>query len=149
LLERPITYRRNEHLKRDEHLSLLDKGIEAIEMFVETIKKMGEGERYHSDEDVANATTVSDQVKAWKFEKVAEQAALALHIDPVLTTREIQKKMKEVEEALRKLTNKKKPKVTKKKEESKKNETQEEEAKAEKAEKTSEKAPEDDIHDEL
>lgn len=150
LLERPITYRRNEHLKRDEHLSLLDKGIDAIEMFVETVKKMAEGERYHSDDDIANATTVSDQVKTWKLEKVAEQAALALHIDPVLTTREIQKKMKEVEEALRKLTNKKKPKVTKKKEEPKKNETQEDqEAKTENTEAAPEDAPKDDIRDEL
>ncbi|GAB5586845.1 lumenal Hsp70 protein [Umbelopsis nana] len=151
LLERPITYRRNEHLKRDEHLSLLDKGIEAVKLFVDAISKLNETERYHSEEDLTSATVVAEEAKEWKDKKVIEQQALELHVDPVLTTRDLQKKMKEVEDALRKLTSKKKPKVTKKKEEAKKNETQEEVKQEQdtKNESHSENATSDDIHDEL
>jgi hypothetical protein len=151
LLERPITYRRNEHLKRDEHLSLLDKGIEAVKLFVDAISKLNETERYHSEEDLTSATVVAEEAKEWKDKKVIEQQALELHVDPVLTTRDLQKKMKEVEDALRKLTSKKKPKVTKKKEEAKKNETQEEVKQEQdtKNESHSENATSDNIHDEL
>ncbi|KAG2181833.1 hypothetical protein INT44_008649 [Umbelopsis vinacea] len=151
LLERPITYRRSEHLKRDEHLSLLDKGIEAAQLFIETILNMNETDRYHSEEELTNATTVVDEVKEWKTKKLGEQKALEPHVDPVLTTREIQKKMKDVEAALRKLTTKKKPKVTKKKETNKKNETQEEAKKDEesKNEQPSSENPVEDVHDEL
>ncbi|KAI9288726.1 heat shock protein 70 family [Umbelopsis sp. AD052] len=151
LLERPITYRRSEHLKRDEHLSLLDKGIEAAQLFIETILNMNETDRYHSEEELTNATTVVDEVKEWKTNKLGEQKALEPHVDPVLTTREIQKKMKDVEAALRKLTTKKKPKVTKKKETNKKNETQEEAKKDEesKNEQPSSENPVEDVHDEL
>jgi hypothetical protein len=138
-------------LKRDEQLSLLDKGIEAVQIFIETISKMNESDRYHSEEELANATSVVNEVKEWKAKKVAEQQALEPHVDPVLTTRDIQKKMKDVEAALRKLTTKKKPKVTKKKDSNKKNETQEEPKKDQepKNEQTSSEKPVDDIHDEL
>ena len=152
LLERPITYRRTELLKRDENLSLLDKGIETAQIFIETISNMNETDRYHSEEELTNATTVIEEVKEWRTQKVVEQEALAPYVDPVLTTREIQKKMKDVEAALRKLTTKKKPKVTKKKESSKKNETQEEPKKGDeepKNEQPSSEEPVEDVHDEL
>jgi hypothetical protein len=130
---------------------LLDKGIETAQIFIETIFNMNETDRYHSEEELTNATTVVEEVKEWKTKKTVEQQALAPHVDPVLTTREIQKKMKDVEAALRKLTTKKKPKVTKKKESNKKNETQEEAKKGEesKNEQPSSEKPIEDVHDEL
>ncbi|CAO3677928.1 unnamed protein product [Umbelopsis vinacea] len=152
LLERPITYRRTEHLKRDEHLSLLDKGIEAVQLYVDAISKLNETERYHSEEDLSNATSVIDEVKDWKNKKVVEQEALELHVDPALTTRDMQKKLKEVEAALRKLTSKKKPKVTKKKEEAKKNDTQNEATQKDhdaQNQSSSSEGTSDEIHDEL
>lgn len=152
LLERPITYRRTEYLKRDEHLSLLDKGIEAVQLYVDAISKLNETERYHSEEDLANATSVIDEVKGWRNKKVVEQEALELHVDPVLTTRDMQKKLKEVEAALRKLTSKKKPKVTKKKEEAKKNDTQNEATQKDQDaqnQSSSSEGASDEIHDEL
>lgn len=138
-MERPITFRRYEYTRRSENINKLDASVKMARNFVETIRRTPEEERYHTEEELDALLVNASKLEAWRNEKVAAQEKLANHVDPVLTTSEVKQKCEELETAVIKLMQKKKPKPTKKVE---KNETE--------AEPTPQKEQEEDTeHDEL
>ncbi|KAF7732747.1 Hypoxia up-regulated protein 1 [Apophysomyces ossiformis] len=115
-LEKPITYRRSEHLKRDSVLQTLDNSIQKARDFVDSMFALGE-ERYHTEEELNGLLELTKIVEEWKVEKITAQSKIPSHADPVLISADIEKKTEQVQDGLAKLKRKKKPKVVPKKEE--------------------------------
>lgn len=126
LLERPITFRRFEYLRRQENIEKIDKTIQLARAFVETLRtpKEEEEERNYTDEELDSLSSRADALEKWKTDTMALQSTRADHEEPALTTAETKKKCQELDDALMKLMRKKnnKPK-TKKKTGSNNNET--------------------------
>lgn len=93
----------------------MDNSIKMARNFVETIRlKTPEEERYHTDEELDGLLEHASRLENWRNDKVAAQEKLANHVDPVLTTSEVKQKCEELDAALLKLMQKKKPKASKK-----------------------------------
>ncbi|KAI8149158.1 heat shock protein 70 family [Fennellomyces sp. T-0311] len=149
LLERPITFRRQEYLQRGDNIKRVDTSIQLVQTFVDNIRKTADEERYHTDEELDGIMDHAKRLGEWKVEKLAAQEKLENHVDPVFTTVNVNKQCRELDEALMKLMRKKKPKVKKQP----KNETTEEtkEETDSKSEPAGEQTEADDhhTHDEL
>lgn len=143
-LEQPIAFRRTEYLNRADNLKKIDDSVALARNFVSTIRATNEEDRYHTDEELNGLSDLAARVEAWKSDKVKAQEALAAHVSPVLTTAECKRKCQELEEALFKLMQKKKPKAKKPKadkaEQGEKTEKAEKEDKQDKENKTEEQA---------
>ncbi|RUS24530.1 hypothetical protein BC938DRAFT_473439 [Jimgerdemannia flammicorona] len=133
-LEKPITFRRSEYNKRPETVKSLQSSISVARRFVESIRaNTMEEDRYHTDEELDKLELVCDDAEDWLAAKQREQDKLALYVDPVLLTTDIESQAKVVERETMTLLMKKKPKKEKKKEkeeEGKTEEGKEEETKA-------------------
>ncbi|RUP43379.1 hypothetical protein BC936DRAFT_137265 [Jimgerdemannia flammicorona] len=133
-LEKPITFRRSEYKKRPETVKSLQSSISVARRFVESIRaNTMEEDRYHTDEELDKLELVCDDAEDWLAAKQREQDKLALYVDPVLLTTDIESQAKVVERETMTLLMKKKPKKEKKKEkeeEGKTEEGKEEETKA-------------------
>ncbi|KAG0254523.1 hypothetical protein BG011_005685 [Mortierella polycephala] len=114
-LERPMSVRAAERVSRP-------KAFEALKASVTMARAVGEqlltGEgAFHDPEDVQKLFDACDEILTWTKEKEAEQEALPLWKDGVVTTREIQLRGNPVERELHRLMSKKKPKAPKKEKE--------------------------------
>ncbi|CAG8574514.1 8554_t:CDS:10 [Cetraspora pellucida] len=110
LLEKPITYRRDEHTRRPEAVSAIQSVINNTRGFVEQIKVNTTIERYHTDEELDKLLNVCNKADKWLDEKLTEQDKIALHVDPVLTTADIERMLREIEREFLIVATKKPPK---------------------------------------
>lgn len=152
LIEQPIQHRFKEYKQRDKNIELVDSILKRAYGFVDTVRAMGEEERYHTEEELEGLLIAIEKLEDWKNEKVEAQKKLALTEDPVFITSHVMDKLKAFEEHFMKLVDKKKPKVPKKttKPDTKEEETatkQESESTTSSA--SSEEATEEVSHDEL
>ncbi|CAO3607724.1 unnamed protein product [Cunninghamella blakesleeana] len=160
-MKNPISYRHKEFSERDSTFEKVPKSINLVTMFVESIRKAPEEERYHTEEEIEKVLTIAKAAEKWQEELLEKQLTLTPIDNPVLTSKLVAAKAKEIDDALLPLLRKKKPKVTKKPNDdsSKTNTTTEEkEAPTDKETPSSdekdqkqqeEKSKDDNVHDEL
>lgn len=67
-------------------------------------------ERYHTDEELDKLLNVCNRVEKWLDEKLIEQDKIAPHVDPVLTTADIERMLREIEREFLIVATKKPPK---------------------------------------
>ncbi|KAF0478530.1 HSP70-domain-containing protein [Gigaspora margarita] len=96
-LEKPIVYRRDEHTRRPEAVDTIKSAINNTREFVEKIKANTTIERYHTDEELDKLLNVCNKAEKWLDEKLIEQDKIEPHADPVLTTADIEKLLREIE----------------------------------------------------
>ncbi|KAI8597075.1 heat shock protein 70 family [Dissophora ornata] len=121
-LERPMSVRAAERISRPKAFESLSSSVTMARSVGERLLT-GEG-AFHDPADVQKLFDACDEVSAWIKDKQAEQDALPLWKDGVVTTREIQVRGSSVEREMHRLMSKKKPKVVKKKEEATTNATE-------------------------
>nr|CAG8458621.1 14126_t:CDS:10 [Entrophospora candida] len=110
LLEKPISFRQEEFIKRPDAISSLELLIDNTRGFIEQIRTNITVETWHyTDADIDKLLNVCDKIENWLKEKLAEQGKTALYIDPIFTTDDIQKKVNEIKREFLKLVNKKPP----------------------------------------
>ncbi|CAG8535790.1 17297_t:CDS:2 [Dentiscutata heterogama] len=97
LLEKPIVYRRDEHTRRPEAVNAIQSAINSTREFVEKIKVNTTVERYHTDEELDKLLNVCNKAEKWLDEKLTEQNKIEPYVDPVLTTAEIERMLREIE----------------------------------------------------
>ncbi|ORZ27841.1 Hsp70 protein-domain-containing protein [Lobosporangium transversale] len=126
-IERPLSVRAAEHVSRPKAFASLTSSVTMARTVGEQLLS-GEG-AFHDPADVQKLFDACDDVLAWIKKKEAEQAALPLWQDGVVTTREIQLRGSVVEREMHRLMTMKRPKVVKKKEDEKVNTTESEDEK--------------------
>ncbi|KAI1316575.1 hypothetical protein EDD11_009840 [Mortierella claussenii] len=114
-IERPLSIRAAERISRPKAFASLISSVIMARAVGEQLLS-GEG-AFHDPADVQKLFDACDEVNVWIKEKEAEQAALPLWKDGVVSTREIQLRGSSIEREMHRLMSKKKPKVVKKKEE--------------------------------
>lgn len=97
LLEKPFLFRQKEFIKRPGAISSLKSLIEkkcglVRQRIANSIPRI----THYTDGNIDKLLSVCDEVENWLNEKLAEQEKTALHIDPVFTIDDVQKKAKEI-----------------------------------------------------
>ncbi|RIA89435.1 Hsp70 protein [Glomus cerebriforme] len=113
LLEQPIAYRREERIKLPDAIFTIKTAINSTRAFVDGIKTNTTADRYHTDEELDKLLSVCGKVEEWLNEKLEIQEKTSPHVDPILITSDINKKLNEIEQQFLILVSKKSPRKPK------------------------------------
>ncbi|CAG8765363.1 10970_t:CDS:2, partial [Acaulospora morrowiae] len=112
-LEQPITYRYEELTRRPDAIRAIQSVIKKTREFIDQLLLNSTTEdQLIADADLDRLMSVCRRVEQWLDEKLFEQERIPLHIDPVLTSSDIEKKVREIERELLFLATRKPPKNT-------------------------------------
>ncbi|CAI2179762.1 6593_t:CDS:10 [Funneliformis geosporum] len=113
LLEQPIAFRREERDKLPGAIFTIKTAINSTRAFIEEIKTNSTAEnRYYTDEELNKLLNIVGKVEDWLNEKLVLQEKTPPHFDPILTSIDIENKLKGMEREFLLLVSKK-PKKSK------------------------------------
>ncbi|KJE95164.1 hypoxia up-regulated protein [Capsaspora owczarzaki ATCC 30864] len=105
-----ITYRISERQKRPAALESIRKSITSARNFVDVLLKMNETDRAQSEDDIETFQSQINTTSQWLETKLAAQVKLAAHEDPAVSSYEISLKQQRLDQLLKSMTLKTKPK---------------------------------------
>ncbi|CAG8766131.1 17240_t:CDS:2, partial [Acaulospora morrowiae] len=111
-LEQPITYRYEELTRRPDAVRAIQSVIKKTREFIDQLLNSTTEDQLVADADLDRLISVCRRVEQWLDEKLFEQERIPLHIDPVLTSSDIEKKVREIERELLFLATRRPPKNT-------------------------------------
>lgn len=105
----PIEKRQAESQERPGAVSSLQSGLESYSTWVND-SQANEKYEHITDEEREKVRSKCDEISAWMYEKLDQQAGMSLDEDPVLTVHSIRLKHKELADVCSPIINKPKPK---------------------------------------